>query len=55
MGILRQIVPQVLKWSTVSRAIGTGKFVICDTGENDPGAFIGSRCPGECPIACLKG
>ncbi len=32
--------PTGLKWSTVSKALGTQKFVICNADEGDPGAFM---------------
>lgn len=51
-GVLEQIVrsglrgrggagyPTGLKWSTVAKAGGTRKFVICNADEGDPGAFM---------------
>jgi bidirectional [NiFe] hydrogenase diaphorase subunit len=32
--------PTGLKWSTVSKAAGTQKYVICNADEGDPGAFM---------------
>ena len=32
--------PTGLKWSTVSKAVGTQKYVICNGDEGDPGAFM---------------
>ena len=32
--------PTGLKWSTVAKAKGAGKFVICNADEGDPGAFM---------------
>jgi len=32
--------PTGLKWSTVSKAVGTKKYVICNADEGDPGAFM---------------
>lgn len=32
--------PTGLKWSTVAKARGTGKFVVCNADEGDPGAFM---------------
>jgi len=32
--------PTGLKWSTVAKAIGNQKFVICNADEGDPGAFM---------------
>ncbi len=32
--------PTGLKWSTVSKAVGTHKYVICNADEGDPGAFM---------------
>ena len=32
--------PTGLKWSTVAKAIGTQKYVICNADEGDPGAFM---------------
>lgn len=32
--------PTGLKWSTVAKAVGAQKFVICNADEGDPGAFM---------------
>lgn len=32
--------PTGLKWSTVAKASGPGKFVVCNADEGDPGAFM---------------
>ena len=32
--------PTGLKWSTVSKAVGKQKYVICNADEGDPGAFM---------------
>lgn len=32
--------PTGLKWSTVAKAKGTAKFVVCNADEGDPGAFM---------------
>jgi bidirectional [NiFe] hydrogenase diaphorase subunit len=32
--------PTGLKWSTVSKAMGTKKYLICNADEGDPGAFM---------------
>ncbi len=32
--------PTGLKWSTVAKAAGPGKFVVCNADEGDPGAFM---------------
>ena len=32
--------PTGLKWSTVSKSVGTQKYVICNGDEGDPGAFM---------------
>jgi len=32
--------PTGLKWSTVAKAVGTQKFVVCNADEGDPGAFM---------------
>ena len=32
--------PTGLKWSTVSKSVGTKKYVICNGDEGDPGAFM---------------
>jgi bidirectional [NiFe] hydrogenase diaphorase subunit len=32
--------PTGLKWSTVYKAVGTQKYVICNADEGDPGAFM---------------
>src|SRR5579864_8302169 len=35
--------PTGLKWSTVSKSVGTQKYVICNADEGDPGAFMDRR------------
>lgn len=32
--------PTGLKWSTVAKAQGPGKFIVCNADEGDPGAFM---------------
>jgi bidirectional [NiFe] hydrogenase diaphorase subunit len=32
--------PTGLKWSTVAKAVGTQKYLICNADEGDPGAFM---------------
>ena len=41
--------PTGLKWSTVAKAVGDRKFVICNADEGDPGAFMDRGDPGERP------
>jgi bidirectional [NiFe] hydrogenase diaphorase subunit len=47
--------PTGLKWSTVSRAIGTKKFVVCNADEGDPGAFMDRTILASDPHKVLEG
>lgn len=47
--------PTGLKWSTVSRAIGARKFVICNADEGDPGAFMDRTLLASDPHKVLEG
>jgi len=47
--------PTGLKWSTVSKAIGTRKFVVCNADEGDPGAFMDRTILASDPHKVLEG
>jgi len=47
--------PTGLKWSTVAKAAGTGKFVICNADEGDPGAFMDRSVLESDPHRVLEG
>ena len=47
--------PTGLKWSTVSKAVGTQKFVICNADEGDPGAFMDRSVLESDPHRVLEG
>jgi bidirectional [NiFe] hydrogenase diaphorase subunit len=47
--------PTGLKWSTVSKAVGTEKFVICNADEGDPGAFMDRSVLESDPHRVLEG
>ena len=47
--------PTGLKWSTVSKAVGTKKFVICNADEGDPGAFMDRSVLESDPHRVLEG
>jgi bidirectional [NiFe] hydrogenase diaphorase subunit len=47
--------PTGLKWSTVSKAVGTRKFVICNADEGDPGAFMDRSVLESDPHRVLEG
>jgi bidirectional [NiFe] hydrogenase diaphorase subunit len=47
--------PTGLKWGTVSKAVGTQKFVICNADEGDPGAFMDRSVLESDPHRVLEG
>jgi len=47
--------PTGLKWSTVSKAVGTEKYVICNADEGDPGAFMDRSVLESDPHRVLEG
>jgi bidirectional [NiFe] hydrogenase diaphorase subunit len=47
--------PTGLKWSTVSKSVGTQKFVICNADEGDPGAFMDRSVLESDPHRVLEG
>src|SRR4029077_17182326 len=47
--------PTGLKWSTVSKAVGTQKYVICNADEGDPGAFMDRSVLESDPPRVLEG
>lgn len=47
--------PTALKWSTVSKTVGTQKFVICNADEGDPGAFMDRSVLESDPHRVLEG
>lgn len=47
--------PTGLKWSTVSKAIGARKFVVCNADEGDPGAFMDRTILASDPHKVLEG
>ena len=47
--------PTGLKWSTVSKAAGTRKYVICNADEGDPGAFMDRSVLESDPHRVLEG
>ncbi|MGC9326518.1 MAG: NADH-quinone oxidoreductase subunit NuoF [Candidatus Hinthialibacter sp.] len=47
--------PTGLKWSTVSKAVGTRKYVICNADEGDPGAFMDRSVLESDPHRVLEG
>src|SRR5947209_19409826 len=47
--------PTGLKWSTVSKAVGTQKYVICNADEGDPGAFMDRSVLESDPHKVLEG
>ena len=47
--------PTGLKWSTVAKARGSRKFVICNADEGDPGAFMDRSILESDPHAVLEG
>jgi bidirectional [NiFe] hydrogenase diaphorase subunit len=47
--------PTGLKWSTVAKAAGPSKFVICNADEGDPGAFMDRSVLESDPQRVLEG
>ncbi|NLX18744.1 MAG: NADH-quinone oxidoreductase subunit L [Desulfobulbus sp.] len=47
--------PTGLKWSTVARAQGSPKYLICNADEGDPGAFMDRSLLESTPYAILEG
>jgi bidirectional [NiFe] hydrogenase diaphorase subunit len=47
--------PTGLKWSTVAKAVGERKFVICNADEGDPGAFMDRSILESDPHRVLEG
>ena len=47
--------PTGLKWSTVAKAIGSTKLVICNADEGDPGAFMDRSVLESDPHRVLEG
>jgi len=47
--------PTGLKWSTVAKAAGEHKFVICNADEGDPGAFMNRSVLEDYPFRVLEG
>ena len=47
--------PTGLKWSTVAKAVGAEKFVVCNADEGDPGAFMDRSVLESDPHRVLEG
>ncbi len=47
--------PTALKWTTVAKAEGTQKYVICNADEGDPGAFMDRSVLESDPFRVLEG
>ena len=47
--------PTGLKWSTVSKAVGAQKYVVCNADEGDPGAFMDRAVLESDPHRVLEG
>jgi bidirectional [NiFe] hydrogenase diaphorase subunit len=47
--------PTGLKWTTVAKAQGTSKYVICNADEGDPGAFMDRSVLESDPYRVLEG
>ncbi|NJN67554.1 MAG: NADH-quinone oxidoreductase subunit L [Chloroflexaceae bacterium] len=47
--------PTSLKWTTVAKAVGPRKFVICNADEGDPGAFMDRSVLESDPHRVLEG
>ncbi len=47
--------PTGLKWSTVARAQGAHKFVVCNGDEGDPGAFMDRSVMEDAPFQLIEG
>ncbi len=44
-----------LKWSTVAKAVGAHKYVICNGDEGDPGTFVNRSVMEDYPFRLLEG
>lgn len=47
--------PTALKWSTVAKAVGERKYIICNADEGDPGAFMDRTVLESDPHRILEG
>ena len=47
--------PTGLKWSTVAKAIGEHKYVVCNGDEGDPGAFMDRSVMEDAPYQLIEG
>ena len=47
--------PAGLKWNTVAKATGSGKYIICNADEGDPGAFMDRTILESDPHRVLEG
>ena len=47
--------PTGLKWSTVAKAAGSPKYVVCNADEGDPGAFMNRSVLEDYPFRVLEG
>jgi bidirectional [NiFe] hydrogenase diaphorase subunit len=47
--------PTGLKWSTVAKATGATKYVVCNADEGDPGAFMNRSVLEDYPFKVLEG
>jgi bidirectional [NiFe] hydrogenase diaphorase subunit len=47
--------PTGLKWSTVSKAAGSQKYIVCNADEGDPGAFMNRSVLEDYPFRVLEG
>ncbi|MDR3615854.1 MAG: NADH-ubiquinone oxidoreductase-F iron-sulfur binding region domain-containing protein [Candidatus Obscuribacterales bacterium] len=47
--------PTGLKWSTVAKALGAIKYVVCNADEGDPGAFMNRSVLEDYPFKVLEG
>jgi len=47
--------PTGLKWSTVSKAVGEKKYIVCNADEGDPGAFMDRSVLESDPHRVLEG
>lgn len=47
--------PTGLKWSTVAKAPGANKYVVCNGDEGDPGAFMDRSVMEDAPFQLIEG
>lgn len=47
--------PTGLKWSTVAKAVGEHKYVVCNGDEGDPGAFMDRSVMEDAPYQLIEG